>query len=182
VTKIWGLSKRDAKYGPAPAPEVRCDNCKFMFAPLSLGGCRLVRGVISGRRVAKSSCRGAPEASRPDVRRHSTEHLPATERLSRRGSEDRDQKFAEPVALSSTQPTGRPALRRAFRLSLDLIALRARRRREPKRSCGGIREASWRTSFTTWSVTGRASSEPRSAASPLTGRSSPAAPAGLRRA
>jgi hypothetical protein len=38
-----------------------------------------------------------------------------------------DHKFAEPVALSSTQPTDRPLSRRASRLSLDLIALRARR-------------------------------------------------------
>jgi hypothetical protein len=29
-------------------PEVRCDNCKYMFPPLALGGCRLVRGVIRG--------------------------------------------------------------------------------------------------------------------------------------
>jgi hypothetical protein len=53
MTKIWGLSKRDADYGPAPTPEVRCDVCKFMFPPLALGGCRLVRGVISG----SSSCK-----------------------------------------------------------------------------------------------------------------------------
>jgi len=45
-----------------------------------------------------------------------------------------DQKFAEPVALSSTQPTDRPLPRRASRLSLDLIALRARRRQHPMRS------------------------------------------------
>jgi hypothetical protein len=38
-----------------------------------------------------------------------------------------DQKFAEPVALSSTQPADRPLPRRAFRLSLNLVALRARR-------------------------------------------------------
>ena len=36
--KIWGLSKERAKYRPAPAPEVRCDRCKFMFPPLALGG------------------------------------------------------------------------------------------------------------------------------------------------
>jgi hypothetical protein len=45
-----------------------------------------------------------------------------------------DQKFAEPVALSSTQPTDRPLARRASRLSLDLIALRARRTEHPMRS------------------------------------------------
>jgi predicted phosphodiesterase len=47
-----------------------------------------------------------------------------------------DQKFAEPVALSSTQPADRPLPRRALRRSLDLIALRARRRKDPKRSRG----------------------------------------------
>ena len=37
-------------------------------------------------------------------------------------------KFTEPVALSSTQPADRPLPRRAFGLSFDLLALRARRR------------------------------------------------------
>ncbi len=53
MTKIWGLSKHDAGYGSAPTPDVRCDKCKYMFPPLALGGCRLVRGVISG----SSSCK-----------------------------------------------------------------------------------------------------------------------------
>jgi hypothetical protein len=51
---------------------------------------------------------------------------------------DSDQRFAEPVALSSTQPADCPLPRRALRLSLDLVALRARRTEEPKRlSCLG---------------------------------------------
>src|SRR6266540_4792029 len=41
--------------------------------------------------------------------------------------------FAEPVALSSTQSADRPLPRRALRLSLDLVTLRARRTEEPKR-------------------------------------------------
>jgi hypothetical protein len=53
MTKIWGLSKRDADYGPAPTPDVRCDRCKYMFPALAVGGCRLVRGVIRG----SSSCK-----------------------------------------------------------------------------------------------------------------------------
>jgi hypothetical protein len=44
--RIWGLSKKDAHYGPAPTPDVRCDRCKYMFPTLAVGGCRLVRGVI----------------------------------------------------------------------------------------------------------------------------------------
>ena len=28
---------------PAPEPAVRCDRCKYMFPPLGVGGCRLVR-------------------------------------------------------------------------------------------------------------------------------------------
>jgi hypothetical protein len=44
--RIWGLSKKAANYRPAPKPEVRCEACKYMFPPLALGGCRLVRGVI----------------------------------------------------------------------------------------------------------------------------------------
>jgi hypothetical protein len=46
--RIWGLSKTRAHYRPAPTPEVRCDRCKYMFPPLALGGCRLVRGPIRG--------------------------------------------------------------------------------------------------------------------------------------
>jgi hypothetical protein len=48
AARIWGLSKKRANYRPAPKPEVRCDRCKFMFPALSLGGCRLVRGLIRG--------------------------------------------------------------------------------------------------------------------------------------
>jgi hypothetical protein len=48
MTRIWGLSKKEAIYGPALTPEVRCDRCKYMFPPIALGGCRLVRGVIRG--------------------------------------------------------------------------------------------------------------------------------------
>ena len=44
-------------------------------------------------------------------------------------------KFTEPVALSSTQPTDLPLPRRAFRLSFDLLALRARCEREPMGQC-----------------------------------------------
>ncbi len=50
---IWGLSKKDAQYGPAPTHDVRCDKCKFMFPPLAVGGCRLVRGIIH----ASDSCK-----------------------------------------------------------------------------------------------------------------------------
>jgi hypothetical protein len=46
--RIWGLSKQAAHYRKAPEAEVRCDRCKFMFPPLAIGGCRLVRGVIRG--------------------------------------------------------------------------------------------------------------------------------------
>jgi hypothetical protein len=48
MARIWGLSKKAANYRPAPSPEVRCDACKYMFPPLALGGCRLVRGLIQG--------------------------------------------------------------------------------------------------------------------------------------
>jgi hypothetical protein len=46
ATRVWGLSKKAANYRPAPQPEVRCDHCKYMFPPLAVGGCRLVRGPI----------------------------------------------------------------------------------------------------------------------------------------
>jgi hypothetical protein len=45
---VWGLSKKGANYKPAPSHGVRCDRCKYMFPPLALGGCRLVRGLIQG--------------------------------------------------------------------------------------------------------------------------------------
>ncbi len=43
---IWGLSKAATNYRPATRPEVRCEQCRFMFPRLSIGGCRYVRGVI----------------------------------------------------------------------------------------------------------------------------------------
>jgi hypothetical protein len=43
---IWGLSKKEAHYRPAPEPDMRCDRCKYMFPLVALGGCRLVRGLI----------------------------------------------------------------------------------------------------------------------------------------
>jgi hypothetical protein len=48
IVRIWGISKKAAHYRLAPTPEVRCDHCKYMFPPLGLGGCRLVRGPIRG--------------------------------------------------------------------------------------------------------------------------------------
>ena len=53
--RVWGLSKKGANYKPAPTPDVRCERCKYMFPPLALGGCRLVRGLIQGLRLAMSS-------------------------------------------------------------------------------------------------------------------------------
>jgi hypothetical protein len=46
MQKVWGLSKAQANYRPAPTPEVRCQVCKLMFPRLAIGGCRYVRGVI----------------------------------------------------------------------------------------------------------------------------------------
>jgi hypothetical protein len=48
ATRVWVLSKKNANYRPALQAEVRCDRCKYMFPPLALGGCRLVRGLIRG--------------------------------------------------------------------------------------------------------------------------------------
>ena len=46
ATRVLGLSKKRANCRPAPRAEVRCDPCTYMFPPLALGGCRLVRGLI----------------------------------------------------------------------------------------------------------------------------------------
>ncbi len=48
MPKIWGLSKQQANYRPAPKPAVQCRVCTFMFPPLGIGSCKYVRGVISG--------------------------------------------------------------------------------------------------------------------------------------
>jgi hypothetical protein len=48
MATIWGLSKKQANYRPAPKPEVRCSACKYMFPPIAVGSCRLVRGIIHG--------------------------------------------------------------------------------------------------------------------------------------
>lgn len=61
--RIWSLSKKDAQYGLAPAPDLRCDKCAFMFPPLALGGCRFVRGVIHGSDTCKEF---APRRAGPD--------------------------------------------------------------------------------------------------------------------
>jgi len=55
--RIWGLSKTRAHYRPAPRPEVRCDRCKYMFPPLALGGCRLVRGPVLLARSSRRNVR-----------------------------------------------------------------------------------------------------------------------------
>lgn len=65
MTTVWGLSKRDANYGPAPTPEVRCDECRYMFPRFSLGGCRLVRGVISGSSSCKEFTPRTPARTEP---------------------------------------------------------------------------------------------------------------------
>ncbi len=49
--RIWALSKKQANYRDAASPEVRCSSCKYMFPPLAVGGCRLVRGLIRGSAV-----------------------------------------------------------------------------------------------------------------------------------
>jgi hypothetical protein len=69
ATRVWGLSKKRANYRPAPKTEVRCDRCKYMFPPLALGGCRLVRGADPGRghlrRVHASPLSGVLSAGTP---------------------------------------------------------------------------------------------------------------------
>ena len=34
ATRVWGLSKKNANYRPAPQAEVRCDRCKYMLPHL----------------------------------------------------------------------------------------------------------------------------------------------------
>jgi hypothetical protein len=48
ATRVWGLSKKAANYRPAPQADLRCDHCVYMFPPMALGGCSLVRGMIRG--------------------------------------------------------------------------------------------------------------------------------------
>jgi hypothetical protein len=65
--RIWGLSKTQANYRPAPTPEVRCSRCKYMFPPLAIGGCRLVRGPIRSAATCDHFAprHGASDASSP---------------------------------------------------------------------------------------------------------------------
>jgi hypothetical protein len=61
--RVWGLSKKKAHYRPAPEPGVRCDRCTYMFPPLALGGCRLVRGLIQASATCEEfTARRAPGA------------------------------------------------------------------------------------------------------------------------
>ena len=44
--KMWGLSKEQVSYRPAPRDRVRCDACRFMFPKTAIGSCKIVRGAI----------------------------------------------------------------------------------------------------------------------------------------
>jgi hypothetical protein len=44
--KTWGLSKEEARYRPAPKPEVSCAACQWMFPRLSVGSCKYIRGMV----------------------------------------------------------------------------------------------------------------------------------------
>jgi hypothetical protein len=67
MTGIWSLSKSEANYGPASSSDVRCDHCKFMFPPLAIGGCRLVRGVIHAGDSCKEFTPKKPARSEPET-------------------------------------------------------------------------------------------------------------------
>jgi hypothetical protein len=67
MPSIWGLSKKEANYGPAATPDVRCDRCKYMFPPLALGGCRLVRGLIHGGDSCKEFTPRRPARTEPET-------------------------------------------------------------------------------------------------------------------
>jgi hypothetical protein len=63
--RIWGLSKTQANYRPAPRRDVRCARCEYMFPPLAVGGCRLVRRKPKWRdtRYSLARARFSKEAS-----------------------------------------------------------------------------------------------------------------------
>src|SRR6476659_7160971 len=48
---VWGLSKKQAHYRPAPEPDVRCDRCKYMFPPLATGSRRAAAQVEADRQA-----------------------------------------------------------------------------------------------------------------------------------
>ena len=62
MPSIQGLSKKAANYRPAQTPSARCQECKYMWPKLSVGGCRYVRGVIHADDVCNEF---APERPRP---------------------------------------------------------------------------------------------------------------------
>ena len=66
MATIWSLSKKDAAYGPAPTPEVRCDHCKYMFPPFGLGGAGWCEASSAARRAARSSCRATRRPTNRD--------------------------------------------------------------------------------------------------------------------
>ena len=65
MTKIWGLSKRDANYGPAPTPDVRCDKCKYTvpeaFARRVSVGARCNQRLVQLQEFAPQSSAGEHE-------------------------------------------------------------------------------------------------------------------------
>jgi hypothetical protein len=64
---IWSLSKKEANYGRAPTPDVRCDRCRYMFPRLGVGGCRLVRGVIHAGDSCKEFTPREPARTEPET-------------------------------------------------------------------------------------------------------------------
>src|SRR6476646_5312958 len=91
--------------------------------------------MLGARRcIAGDPTRGPSRVRQPEVDM-ARERLGAFARWKSRVSGfpiSAQKEFTEPVALSSTRPADRPLPRRACELSFDLLALRARCKREPR--------------------------------------------------
>ena len=120
-TAMTGLSRRRSR---VRVPSLPYGN------PCKLAYCVVVLGTGISRRPHKTSVGRAQERQENGPRANLGDGLKPNRALSRTQSEGgsgrtagghgRDQKFAEPVALSSTLPADRPLPRRALRRSFDL--------------------------------------------------------------
>jgi hypothetical protein len=64
---VWSLSKKAANDRAAARPEVSCGACLYMFPPLAVGGCRLVRGLIRSSATCDEFISVVPGAAEPQT-------------------------------------------------------------------------------------------------------------------
>ncbi len=74
MPRIWSFSKKEADYGPAPTPDVRCDHCKLCSRRSRSAAAVSFAASSAARRAARSSCRASLLGSSPRIKAQSSRH------------------------------------------------------------------------------------------------------------